>query len=111
MRMGRVLGLVAGALVLFIAALGLAVYLTRDEDNLQADNLLAENFTKAVTQAPDNGGRGVFPDLARFGGDRVLLVQPGTPRAGISRRPGRGGDGLHTPDRGGPPLFPRRRGG
>ena len=46
--MGRVLALVAGALVFFIAALGLAVYFTRDEDNLQADNLLAENFTKAV---------------------------------------------------------------
>ena len=50
--MGRVLALVAGALVFFIAALGLAVYFTRDEDNLQADNLLAENFTKAVTLAP-----------------------------------------------------------
>ena len=62
MRMGRVLALVAGALVFFIAALGLAVYFTRDEDNLQADNLLAENFTKAVTLAPQNDDRVVLPD-------------------------------------------------
>ena len=32
--MGRVLGLIAAALVFFLAALGLAVYFTRDEDNL-----------------------------------------------------------------------------
>ena len=57
MRMGRVLAVVAGALVFFIAALGLAVYFTRDEDNLQADNLLAESFTKAV-YSPTNTRRG-----------------------------------------------------
>jgi hypothetical protein len=102
-----VLGLVAGALVFFIAALGLAVYFTRDEDNLQADNLLAENFTKAVTQAPDNGGQVVLPDLARFEWDRVLLVQPGTPRAEISRRLGREWTGIDTVDGGDLLLFLR----
>jgi hypothetical protein len=107
MRMGRVLALVAGALVLCIAALGLAVYFTRDEDNLQADNLLAENFTKAVTLAPQNGGTVELPALARFDWDRVLLVQPGTSRAAISKRLGREWTGIDTVDGGDLLLFLR----
>src|SRR3954447_22701482 len=105
MRMGRVLALVAGALVVCIAGLGLAVYFTRDEDNLQADNLLAENFTKAVTQAPDNGGKVELPALARFEWDRVLLVQPGTSRAAITRRLGHEWTGIDTVDGGDLLLF------
>ncbi|HWI22830.1 MAG TPA: hypothetical protein VNT22_09480, partial [Baekduia sp.] len=88
MRMGAVLALVAGALVFFIAALGLAIYFTRDEDNIQADNVLAENFTKAVTLAPENGNVVRLPAVARFDWDRVLVVQPGTPREAISKRLG-----------------------
>jgi hypothetical protein len=105
MRMGRVLALVAGALVFCIAALGLAVYFTRDEDNLQADNLLAENFTKAVTLAPQNGGTVELPALARFDWDRVLLVQPGTSRAAISKRLGHEWTGIDTVDGGDLLLF------
>ena len=100
MRMGRVLAVVAGALVFFIAALGLAVYFTRDEDNLQADNLLAENFTKAVTLAPQNDGTVALPELARFEWDRVLVVQPGTSRAAISERLGHEWTGIDTVDGG-----------
>jgi hypothetical protein len=105
MRMGRVLAVVAGALVLCIAGLGLAVYFTRDEDNLQADNLLAENFTKAVTLAPQNGGKVELPALARFEWDRVLIVQPGTSRAAITRRLGREWTGIDTVDGGDLLLF------
>jgi hypothetical protein len=105
MRMGRVLTVVAGALVFFIAALGLAVYFTRDENNLQADNLLAENFTKAVTLAPQNDGRVVLPEIARFDWDRVLLVQPGTPRAAITKRLGHQWTGIDTVDGGDLLLF------
>jgi hypothetical protein len=100
MRMGRVLALVAGALVFFIAALGLAVFLTRDEDNLQSDNLLAENFTKAIALAPQGDGTVDLPALARFDWDRVLLVQPGTPRAAISKRLGQEWTGIDTVDGG-----------
>ena len=103
--MGRVLALVAGALVLCIAAMGLAVYFTRDEDNLQADNLLAENFTKAVTLAPQNDGKVELPALARFEWDRVLLVQPGTSRAAISKRLGHEWTGIDTVDGGDLLLF------
>jgi hypothetical protein len=107
MRMGRVLAVVAGALVFFIAALGLAVYFTRDEDNLQADNLLAESFTKAVTQAPLNDGTVDLRELARFDWDRVLLVQPGTPRAAISKRLGQEWTGIDTVDGGDLLIFLR----
>ena len=103
--MGRVLALVAGALVLCIAGLLLAVYFTRDEDNLQADNLLAENFTKAVTLAPQNDGKVELPALARFEWDRVLLVQPGTSRAAISKRLGHEWTGIDTVDGGDLLLF------
>lgn len=86
--MGRVLGLVAAALVLAIGGLVLAVYLTRDEDNIQADNILSENISKAIALAndPDEGTNGVvtLADVAGFGWDRVLLVSPGVSRARIS---------------------------
>ena len=91
----------------FIAALGLAIYFTRDEDNLQADNLLAENFTKAVTQAPDNDNRVDLPALTHFDWDRVLLVQAGTSRAAISQRIGREWTGIDTVDGGDLLLFLR----
>ncbi|MEA2386781.1 MAG: hypothetical protein QOJ22_955, partial [Thermoleophilaceae bacterium] len=105
--MGRVLGAVAGALVFFIAALCLAVFLTRDEDNLQADNLLAESFTKAVTLAPQRDGKVVLPELARFEWDRVLLVQPGTSRDAISKRLGQEWTGIDTVDGGDLLIFLR----
>ena len=107
MRMGRVLALVAGALVLCIAGLGLAIYFTRDEDNIQADNILSENFTKAVAQAPQHQGRVELPAIAPFEWDRVLIVAPGTPRAEISRRLGRKWTGIDTID-GGEVLIFRR---
>jgi hypothetical protein len=107
MRMERVLALVAGALVFFIAALGLAVYFTRDEDNLQVDNLLSENFTKAVALAPQRGGTVDLRELARFDWDRVLLVQAGTSRDAISARLGHEWTGLDTVDGGDLLLFLR----
>ena len=45
--MGRVLTVVGAALVLLLAGLALAVYLSRDEDNVAIDNLLAERFSRA----------------------------------------------------------------
>ena len=88
--MGRIFGLVVGALVVCLAGLLLAVYLGRDEDNIQADNLLAENFTKAVATAHDDtDGKVDLRDVARFDWDRVLLVAAGTSRDQISAKLGR----------------------
>jgi hypothetical protein len=101
MRFGRVLALVAGGLALCIALLLLAVYVTRDEDNIQADNLLAERFTREIALAPENNdGLVDLREVAPFEWDRVLLVQAGTSRAAISRRLGREWTGIDTVDGG-----------
>jgi hypothetical protein len=103
--MGRVLALVAGALVFCVAALGLAVYVTRDEDNLQVDNLLSEAITQRIAEAPDYGDALDLRELADFEWDRVLIVQPGTPREAISERLGREWTGRDTIDGGDLFLF------
>jgi hypothetical protein len=109
--MGRVLGLVAAALVLCIGGLLVAVYVSRDEDNIQSDILVSENLTKAVTttQDPENGTHGIvrLADVAPFAWDRVLLVAPGTPRGRISRRLGRPWTGIDTVDAGEELIFLR----
>ena len=71
-----------GRLALCIALLLLAVFITRDEDNIQADNILAENFTLADRAAPhtDNAPlRGICGTSRRSTWDRALLVQAGHP--------------------------------
>src|SRR4051794_32775481 len=98
--MGRVFALVAGALALCIAGLLLAVYVTRDEDNLQADNLLAERLTLAVARASREDGTVDLREVAPFEWDRALLVANGTSRAEISRRLGREWTGIDTVDGG-----------
>ena len=86
--MARALTAVGAALALLVAILALVVFVTRDEDNIQVDNLLSERFTRDVALAE---ARGVDVDLGRvapFEWDRVLIVARGTPRAAISRRLG-----------------------
>jgi hypothetical protein len=87
-RVGRALAAVGVALLLMIGGLGLAVYLSRDEDNLQVDNLLAENVTRAITLASESGGEVVLAQLARFEWASVLLVARGTSAEAISERIG-----------------------
>src|SRR5262245_63211684 len=107
MRMGRIFALVAGGLALCIALLLLAVFVTRDEDNIQADNILAENFTLAVARSGREGTPLELREVARFPWDRVLLVQAGTARAEISRRLGREWTGIDTVDGGDLLIFLR----
>jgi hypothetical protein len=111
MRMGRVLGLVAAALALLIGGLVLAVYLTRDEDNIQVDNVLSENISKAIAQSEDpdvgTGGRVDLRQVADFDWDRVLVVAPGVSRARISRELGREWTGVAGLDQGELLIFRR----
>ena len=86
--MARALTAVGIALVLTIGGLALAVYVTRDEDNLQVDNLLAENLTKAIALAEESDHRVDLRQLAPFAWDHVLLVDRGATREQISRRLG-----------------------
>ena len=74
------------------ALLGLAVFLTRDEDNLQVDNLLAERLTLELAR----GGEVDLRRIAQFEWDRALLVAPGTPREGVQRALGREWTGIDT---------------
>jgi hypothetical protein len=101
--MGRVLGLVAGGLFVCIALLLLAVFLTRDEDNFQADNLLAERFTLEVAR----GGEIDLRRIAQFEWDNVVLVASGTSREAISRRLGQEWTGIDTVDGGDLLIFRR----
>jgi hypothetical protein len=111
MRMGRVLGLVAAALALLIGGLVLAVYVTRDEDNIQVDNVLSENISKAIAQSEDpdvgTGGRVDLRRVADFDWDRVLIVAPGVSRARISKALGREWTGVAGVDYGELLIFRR----
>jgi hypothetical protein len=84
--MARALTAVGLALALLIGGLGLAVFLSRDEDNIQVDNLLSERFTREVAVA--RGGEVDLARVAPFKWSRVLIVARGTPRAEISKRLG-----------------------
>jgi hypothetical protein len=105
--MGRSIALVGGGLVFFLLVLGGLVYFTRDEDNFQADNILSENFTLAVNQAAQEGGTVDLRAVANFPWDRVVLVQPDTPRDEISRHLGFEWTGIDTVDGGDLLIFLR----
>jgi hypothetical protein len=83
--MARALTAVGAALALLIAGLALAVFLTRDEDNVQVDNLLSEDFTREVASASANGTDLDLARVAPFEWARVLVIEPGTSDAEISR--------------------------
>jgi hypothetical protein len=86
---GKALVAVGTLLVLMIGGLTLAVFVTRDEDNVAVDNLLSENVTRAIALAErDSGGRVDLARLARFRWDEVLVVARDTPDSAISERLG-----------------------
>ncbi len=87
--MTRALTAVGAALLLCFAVLGAIVYVTRVEDRIAVDNLLAERLSRAIgTAESDAGGRADLREAAPFGWDEILLVAPDTPRAAISRELG-----------------------
>jgi hypothetical protein len=87
--MARALIAVGAALALGIGILVLAIVLTRDEGGIAIDNLLSERFTRAVALSQGRDDPVDLRVLAPFAWDRVLIVEPGTPRDAISRRLGR----------------------
>jgi hypothetical protein len=86
--MTRALIAVGIALALLIGGLGLAVYLTRDEDYIQVDAPLAERITKAIATAEDRGKDVNLSREAPFAWDHILLVARGVEPDRISRRLG-----------------------
>ncbi len=61
------------------------VFLTRSEDRVAVDNLLAEELTRAIGVSEDEtGGEVDLTRVADFRWDRVLVAAPGTSRAAVS---------------------------
>ena len=83
--MTRALLGIGALLAVAFLILGAVVFLTRSEDRVAVDNLLAENLTRAIQLAEEEGDGTVdVAQVADFDWDRVLIVAPGTPRADVS---------------------------
>ena len=95
--------LIAGgtALALCVGGLALVVYLNRDEDNIQVDNALSEDFTRDVQLSEAEREDVDLRKLAPYAWSRALIVAPGTPGADISRKLGYEWKGLKGFETGG----------
>jgi hypothetical protein len=87
--MTRALLAIGALLAVAFGILGVVVFSTRTEDRIAADNTLAENLTRAIQLAEQEGGGELdLTRVAPFAWDRVLVMAPGTPRADVSRELG-----------------------
>jgi len=82
--MTRALIAVGALLALAFAGFWAVVFLTRQEDRVAVDNVLALKLTKAIGTADEEGGQVDLRQLAGGGWDRVLVVAPGTSREAVS---------------------------
>jgi hypothetical protein len=76
------------ALALLVGGLVLAVQLGRDENRIAVDNLLAEDFSRAVATSEDRGEPVSVAALAPSAWERLLLVARGTSARAIDERLG-----------------------
>ena len=83
--MARALLAVGALLAVALLGLGLAVYLTREEDRIAVDNLLSERITRAIATAEARGEDVDLGRVADFDWDEVLLVERDASRAQVSR--------------------------
>jgi hypothetical protein len=87
--MARALTAVGAALALALLGLALAVYLSRDEDAIAVDNLLAESITREFGTAEQRNEDVDLADVTDFEWDRVLLAAKTATREQITRALGR----------------------
>ena len=106
--MARALTAVGIALVLLIGGLGLAVYLTRNEDYITDDNVLSEALSKALNTADRREPDVDLTQLAPFAWDHVAIVDPRLEPAEIGRRLHAKFNGQLDPNTGVPLLFLRK---
>ena len=78
--MSRALAAIGALLTLAFIVLGAAVYLTRSEDRVAVDNLLAEDISRAFGTAEERGADVDLGRVADFDWDELLLVARGTSR-------------------------------
>src|SRR5687767_7073235 len=84
--MTRALFAVGALLAVAFLILGVVVFSTRTEDRIAADNVLAENLTRAIQLAEEqNRGELDLVRVAPFAWDRVLVMAPGTARSAVSK--------------------------
>jgi hypothetical protein len=81
--MARALIAVGVLLAVAFGVLALAVVLTREENRVAVDDVLALELTRAIGEI--ERGRVDLRRLAGFRWDRVLVVAPGTAREEVSR--------------------------
>jgi hypothetical protein len=87
--MTRALLAVGGLLATAFLIFGLVVFLTRSEDRVAVDNLLAERLTRAIGVSEEDGdGRVDLTEVAPFPWDRVIVAAPGTSRDAVSEQLG-----------------------
>jgi hypothetical protein len=86
--MGKALLAVGGFLACCFLVFGGVVYLTRKEDRIAVDAQLAEAISKGFVEAEQKGEPLDLRTLTPFDWDRVLIYQPDTPRAEISKQLG-----------------------
>lgn len=79
--MGRALLAVGTLLVLCIVVLIVSVVLTRGEETIAVDNLLAENLSREIATAEENNRQVDVAAVTDFEWDTVLLVAEDTPPA------------------------------
>lgn len=82
--MARALVAVGALLVLCFAVLGVAIFASRSEDRIAIDGPLSERITRAIAVADRRDGEVDLARVAPFPWDRLLLVEPRTPRERIS---------------------------
>ena len=87
--MRRALVAVGALLAAAFLGFGLVVFLTRSEDRVAVDDLLAERLARAIQLAEEESdGRVDLRELADFPWDRVIVAAPGTYRNLVSARLG-----------------------
>lgn len=81
--MGKALAAVGGLLVVCFAVLGLVIFLSRDEDAVAVDQVLAEELTRRLALAGESGDPVEVDAVTAFEWDELLVFARRTPRAAI----------------------------
>jgi hypothetical protein len=81
--MGKALLAVGGLLVLCFAILGVAVFLTREEDRVAVDQILAEDLSRQISLADAAPDPVEFDVVTDFPWDELVIVAKGTPREDV----------------------------
>ena len=82
--MGRALVAVGAALALCFAAIGVLIYVERQEDRVAVDNVLAEELSRELTTARNAPEPVVLAEVTPFAWDRVFVFARRTPPERIS---------------------------